>query len=85
MNNMDIREVVEDIGGGAFLLLIVGLVIYILLVVVNVLGSLPGGAVVRSTTHYGILVVGAFVTISGLVGLIKFAQWISTAFEGIGF
>lgn len=82
---MNAQNVVSDMVDGASLVLIAGVVIYILLVLGNAFSSLPGGAVAQSTTNYGILVIGAIVTISSLVGLIKIAQWVSEAFDGAGF
>lgn len=81
---MDAQDIVSEMVGGVAFVLITGLVIYSLLVLGNVFSSLPGGAAAQSTTNYGILAMGAIVTISGLVGLIKFMQWVSEAFESVG-
>ena len=78
---MDVEDAFNDIAGGAFLVLIAGIFIYILLVLGNAFAPLPGGAMAQSTTNYSILAIGAIVTIAGVAGLIKFAQWVSKAFS----
>ena len=82
---MDIEDVFNDMGAGVSLVLIAGILIYILLVLGNAFASLPGGAMAQSTTNYGILAIGAIVTIAGVAGLIKFAQWVSEASTGFGY
>ena len=82
---MDAQGIFSDTVGGVVLVIIAGLFIYILVFLGNELGSLSGSAVAQNITNYGILAIGAIVTISGLAGLIKFAQWVSEAFEGVGF
>lgn len=78
---MDVEDAFNDIAGGAFLVLIAGIFIYILFVLGNAFASLHGGAMVQSITSHGILAIGAIVTIAGVAGLIKFAQWVSKAFS----
>ena len=77
---MDVEDVVNGIAGGAFLVLIAGIFTYVLLALGNAFASLHGGAMAQSITNYGILAMGAIVTIAGVAGLIKFAQWVSGAF-----
>ena len=90
MINMNAQDVVNEMVDSVVLIIIAGLFIYILLVFGNAVGPQLGGAAAQSTINYGILAIGAIVTVSGLAGLIKFAQWIrayverSETFRGSG-
>lgn len=82
---MSAQDIFTDIMGGVVLVIIAGLIILILFALGNAFAPLPGGAMAQSTTNYGILAISAIVTMAGVAGLIKFAQWVSEAFSGFGY
>lgn len=78
---MDIEDVVGAVVGGAILILIAGILVYILVAFGNATSSMPGGDQAVNTTNYGVLAIMTIVGLAGVGGFIKLIQWITETFD----